>query len=196
MKNWTKTLKKSLLVFLSAISFGMINPAQYQAWYEDSQHKDEKTAPFSNTDISEGAKTEDVIDRTSFISNTLQQAKEQSLLKFGERISPVIQDEFYEVVLPGMEQALSEFSYEYPEEKLSDLTISEKPSGGIGEKIFHIYDSNTKEDVIRFHVRRENPPGEGHWFHFHYHTYKDGFEGHHSIARIYWSHNTPPRWLS
>ena len=197
MKNWSRFLKKTLVVGLSVLSFGMITPSQYQEWYEGTNAKDVKDKPYSLTDVTQPFEAVEVIDlQGEFLSYMVSQAESQSIEKFGPRIAPVIQDEFYSAVLPGMQTALEQFSAEYPNERLSDISISEKPSGGLGEKIFHLYDSESKKDLIRFHVRRENPPGEGHWFEFHYHTYKDDFTAHHSIARIYWSQNTPPKWLS
>ena len=176
MKNWSGILKKSLVVGLSVLSFGIISPSQYQDWYEGSSVKQNKTNPIidqHNYDHKES--TETVFSQNEFISYAMLRAEQQSFEKFGE---------------------LQQFSSEVPEEILTNIAISEKPSGGLSEKIFHLYDQETKEDLIRFHVRRENPPGDGHWFEFHYHTYQDNFDSHHSMARIYWSQNTPPKWLS
>jgi len=198
MKNWSGILKKTLVVGLSVLSFGMISPSQYQDWYEGTSAKDVKDKPYSLADVPRDFEAAETLadPKGEFLSFMVSQAESQSIEKFGPRIAPVIENEFYSAVLPGMQTALEQFSAEYPNERLSDISISEKPSGGLGEKIFHLYDSETQQDLIRFHVRRENPPGEGHWFEFHYHTYKDNFTAHHSIARIYWSQNTPPRWLS
>ena len=197
MKNWSGILKKSLVVGLSVLSFGIISPSQYQDWYEGSSVKQNKTNPIidqHNYDHKES--TETVFSQNEFISYAMLRAEQQSFEKFGERIGPHIKDEFYANVLPQIESVLQQFSSEVPEEILTNIAISEKPSGGLSEKIFHLYDQETKEDLIRFHVRRENPPGDGHWFEFHYHTYQDNFDSHHSMARIYWSQNTPPKWLS
>lgn len=186
-----------MVVGLSVLSFGMISPSQYQDWYNGNSVKENKTNPVigqNNYDGSESA--ESLFSQNDFLSYALLQAEEQSFEKFGDRIGPYIKDDFYTNVLPQMEYALQQFSSEVPEEKLMNIAISEKPSGGLSEKIFHLYDRETNEDLIRFHVRRENPPGEGHWFEFHYHTYKDNFDSHHSMARIYWSQNTPPKWVS
>lgn len=197
MKNWSRFLKKTLVVGLSVLSFGVITPSQYQDWYEGTSAKDVKDKPYAITDVAQAFDAAETVDpQGEFLSFMVSQAESQSIEKFGPRIAPIIQDEFYSAVLPGMQTALEEFSAEYPNERLSDIVVSEKPAGGLGEKIFHLYDGETKKDLIRFHVRRENPPGEGHWFEFHYHTYKDDFTNHHSIARIYWSQNTPPKWLS
>ncbi|QFK71733.1 hypothetical protein F7984_11080 [Pradoshia sp. D12] len=197
MKNWSSILKKSLVVGLSVLSFGIISPSQYQEWYEGSTVKEAKNNPvIGQTDYVSSESPVTVFSQSDFLSYAMLRAEEQSFEKFGSRIGPHIKDEFYTSVLPNIESALQEFSSDVPEEKLLNMAISEKPSGGLSEKIFHVYDRETNEDLIRFHVRRENPPGEGHWFEFHYHTYKDNFDAHHSMARIYWSQNTPPKWIS
>ncbi|MEW8987992.1 MAG: YpjP family protein, partial [Bacillus sp. (in: firmicutes)] len=85
---------------------------------------------------------------------------------------------------------------QYPEEDLVHLAISEEPGKGKSEKIFHIKDEKTGEDVIRFHVRRDQPPHEGYWFNFHYHTHHDEYQTHHDLGSIYWAKNTPPNWMS
>jgi hypothetical protein len=197
LKNWSSILKKSLVVGLSVLSFGMISPSQYQDWYEGTNVKETKAdSDFGQNMAKSSQSTESIFSQSDFLSYAMLRAEEQSFEKFGQRIGPHIKDDFYMSVLPQIESALHEFSSEVPEEKLLNMAISEKPSGGLSEKIFHVYDRETNEDLIRFHVRRENPPGEGHWFEFHYHTYKDNFDAHHSMARIYWSQNTPPKWVS
>ncbi|MEH7388569.1 YpjP family protein, partial [Bacillus sp. JJ1521] len=85
---------------------------------------------------------------------------------------------------------------QYPTEQLDQLEISEQPSGGNGEKIFHIFDNTSGKDIVRFHVRKDHPPQDGYWFNFHYHTHHDGFQTHHALGDIYWNKNTPPKWLS
>jgi len=126
----------------------------------------------------------------------LIKAERQSYQKFGPKIKPVIENEFKEVILPSIEKALEEVSGQFPEEDFGYMTISERPSGGTSEKIFHIQNRRTSEDVMRFHVRRDNPPQQGYWFNFHYHTYHDQFQNHYSLGSIYWDKNTPPKWMS
>ena len=91
---------------------------------------------------------------------------------------------------------ISEVVAQYPEEDLSQLAISERPSGGTSEKIFHIQDQLTNKDVIRFHVRRDHPPQEAHVFNFHYHLANDQFQKHHDLGVIHWNKSTPPRWMT
>ena len=98
------------------------------------------------------------------------------------------------MILPKIEVALEEMASQFPDEQLQSLTISEKPSGGRSEKIFHIYDTESGKDIIRFHVRQDHIPLEGYWFNFHYHTYHDSFSAHYELGSIYWDTNTPPKW--
>ncbi|NSL51013.1 YpjP family protein [Calidifontibacillus erzurumensis] len=131
---------------------------------------------------------------SSFTAYSLRQAEQQSMMKFGESIGNVIGDEFKQVILPKIEEAISEFAEKVGEDDLRQLAITEKPASGLGEKIFHIYHDKTGKDLMRFHVRRDHPPKEGYWFNFHYHTYEDQFMTHHDLGSIYWDKNTPPHW--
>jgi hypothetical protein len=146
-------------------------------------------APSSKQDEQENE--EDI--RESFMERVMKQAEEQSLEKFGTRIGPVIEDEFRQIILPNIEQAIVTVAEQFPEEELANLAISEAPGGGLSEKIFHIYGHDQK-DIIRFHVRRDRPPHEGYWFNFHFHTYHDSFQTHYDLGSIYWAKNTPPKW--
>lgn len=133
---------------------------------------------------------------SSFTTYTVAQAEQQSMMKFGGTIGSVIGDEFKQVILPKIEEAIALIAEKVPEADLRQLAITEKPAGGLGEKIFHVYHNNTGQDLIRFHVRRDHPPKEGYWFNFHYHTYEDEFLTHHDMGSIYWDKNTPPQWMS
>jgi hypothetical protein len=126
----------------------------------------------------------------------LKQAEFQSYQKFGTKIKPVIENEFREIILPNIEKALEEMAVQFPEEDLKNLTITEHPGTGHSEKIFNINNPGIGKDVLRFHVRRDNPPQAGYWFNFHYHTYHDDFQSHHELGSIYWAKNTPPKWMS
>ncbi len=137
-----------------------------------------------------------VPDRDAFISSMVKQAEYQSYMKFGTRIKPMIEDEFREVILPNIEKVIGEITMQFPDEDLSQLAVTEMPGKGQSEKIFHILNQNTNQDVLRFHVRRDHPPLEGFTFNFHYHTAHDQFQTHHKLGGIYWDKNTPPKWMS
>jgi hypothetical protein len=134
------------------------------------------------------------VTRQQFIEQTMEKAIRQSYEKFGRKIAPVIRDEFCDVILPRIEEVIVSLAEQYPEEQLRYLAVTENPSGGMGERIFHIYRVDNGEDIIRFHVRREHPPQDGYWFQFHYHTYYDDFQTHYELGKIYWDKNTPPQW--
>ncbi|KMJ59670.1 hypothetical protein AB685_02015 [Bacillus sp. LL01] len=193
-----KWLKKSLVVLITALTFGTVSPPAYLT--VDDQKDDSSFGDFSNKDFNY---SNDIIEpfeqeltREAFLSLAKEQAEIQSFTKFGSRIGPKIQDEFMDIVFPKMEEVINQLGIEHPEEDLNNLTISEKPTGGDSEKIFHIYHSQTGQDLIRFHVRKDHPPLDGYYFNFHYHTYHDEFLGHHTLGSIYWAKNTPPKWLS
>ena len=115
MKNWSGILKKTLVVGLSVLSFGMISPSQYQDWYEGTSAKDVKDKPYSLADVPRDfvAAETPADPKGEFLSFMVSQAESQSIEKFGPRIAPVIENEFYSVVLPGMQTALEQFSAEY-----------------------------------------------------------------------------------
>lgn len=191
MPNW---LKKSLVTLITVCTFGLVTPPsilldQAKADKPTGQQNIEH-APYSYEE------TYEVVTEESFLTYAMEEAERQSMQKFGTKIGPVIEDEFKDVILPKVEEAIAELANDIGEESLQSLTISQKPAGGKQEKIFHIYDTNTGNDVLRFHVRRDHPPQDGHYFNFHYHRYDDGFVAHHELGDIYWNKNTPPQWLS
>lgn len=197
MKN-TKWLKKSLVVLISVLTFGMVSPADLTWFGEDNSAKAQKkdaiegSQTFQYEASIENYQTELPYDQ--FIESMMIKAEENAYMKFGEKIKPKIELEFKSAILPKIENAIQEMAEQYPEEKLTALSITEEPASGRGEKIFHIYNQTNGEDTIRFHVRQENPPQEGYWFDFHYHTYHDNFVEHHELGKIYWDKNTPPKW--
>ncbi|AZB43257.1 hypothetical protein CEF21_13615 [Bacillus sp. FJAT-42376] len=181
-----KWLKKTLVALFSIVTLGMVAPPAVLLAEENSREVPEAVYPKQldpqNTEIYEP-------DLLQF----KQLAKEQTHQKFGSRIGPVIEKEFDAVILPEIEKVMEQ---ELTKKESMNLVISEKPGSGRSEKIFHIYDRISGQDVIRFHVRVDHPPGDGYWFNFHYHMYRDSFEQHHELGRIYWDRNTPPAWMT
>lgn len=135
-------------------------------------------------------------DSDYFIGVLTEQATEQVVTKLGPRISEKVADEFTEMILPNLEEVLKTILTDMGEDVIPYYGITEQPSRGLGEKIFHVYNYQTNQDIARFHVRRDNRPLEGYWFNFHYHLSKDNFEEHHEIGEIYWDKNIPPQWMS
>ncbi|WP_210365047.1 YpjP family protein [Bacillus sp. REN3] len=189
-------LRKSLVVLISIFTLGMVTPAQVNGFLTTSADRIGKSS-LEETSMVEGL--EPILDEESlrerFIDRAVKEAEEQSFRKFGNKIGPVIEDEFRQSILPNIERAIESVAAQYPGERLDSLEITETPGGGTSEKIFHIFDKDGK-DLIRFHVRRDHPPKEGYWFNFHYHTYHDNFQTHYALGTIFWDKNMPPKWKS
>jgi hypothetical protein len=198
MKRMPKWLRKSFFVLVTILTFGMVTPSQALLYENTNQLKASKASDVENTGGSAASSAEEdkFIDKEVFIRQMVKEAELQSYEKFGTKIGPIIEDEFNEVILPKIEKAIQDVAVQFPEESLACLMVTETPGGGVSEKIFHIANSQTNEDVIRFHVRRDHPPQQGYWFNFHYHTHHDNFQAHHELGAIYWDKNTPPKWMS
>jgi hypothetical protein len=198
MKN--KWIRKSFVVLVSVLTFGLITPTQLinNVNAEKPTERDTIEAALLRGYAQDNSffEAEEVVDKEKFLEELVKQAELQSYQKFGTRIKPVIENEFREIILPNIEKALQETAAQFPMEDLLNLVITETPGKGQSEKIFHIKNNETNMDVLRFHVRRDNPPQAGYWFNFHYHTYHDGFQSHHELGSIYWDKNTPPKWMS
>jgi len=197
-----KWLRKSLVILFSIATFGLVTPPASLAAVQDKPTEDSvSNSTISSEDTKQIAEThldvkeEKALTNDELLSNILLEAEQKSFVKFGDKIGNVIEDEFKQVIFPKMEEVIIYYLNVEDDELFQHIEIS-KPSGGTGEKIFHIYHSQTGEDLLRFHVRRENRPLEGYWFNFHYHTYHDSFQSHKDLGSIYWDKNTPPNWMS
>ncbi|MCM3114540.1 YpjP family protein [Neobacillus sp. MER 74] len=197
MNNW---VRKTLFVLVSVLTFGLVTPTQLMDHIKAGNFIDLDAFESPSAENAYGQlnnfEEESEFNRDKFIEDLMKQAEIQSYQKFGTKIKPVIENEFKEIILPNIESALEEMAIQFPEEDLKNLTITEQPGAGQSEKIFNIKNQGTGKDVLRFHVRRDNPPQEGYWFNFHYHTYHDDFQNHHELGAIYWAKNTPPKWMS
>ncbi|MDN3016792.1 YpjP family protein [Paenibacillus sp. BSR1-1] len=197
MKKW---LRKSLFVTVSILTFGLVTPTQLMNSVNGNSlsERDVFESPSGTNSFSQTTAylEESEFDRDKFMQNLLKQAELQSYQKFGSKIKPVIEDEFREIILPNIEIALNQTADQFPEEDLKNLAITEHPGTGHSEKIFNIKNAIDGKDILRFHVRRDNPPQAGYWFNFHYHTHHDEFQNHYELGSIYWDKNTPPKWMS
>jgi hypothetical protein len=197
MNNW---LRKTLFVLVSVLTFGLVTPTHLINEVSAEKQGDRDAFEATSADMDFGQSTslieESNFDKEKFIGELIKQAELQSYQKFGTKIKPVIENEFREIILPNIEKALEEIAVQFPKEDLKNLTITEQPGAGLSEKIFNINNRVMGKDILRFHVRRDNPPQAGHWFNFHYHTYHDEYESHHELGSIYWAKNTPPKWMS
>jgi hypothetical protein len=195
-----KWLRKSLVILFTIATFGLVTPPASLA-IQDKPTEDSVSKSSINDDSIEQILPPKVeleqlpLSKDQVLINLLSEAEQKSFIKFGDKIGGVIEDEFKEMIFPKMEEIITYYLNVEDDELFQQLEVS-KPSGGTGEKIFHIYNTITGEDVLRFHVRRENRPLEGYWFNFHYHTYHDSFQSHKDLGSIYWDKNTPPNWMS
>ncbi|MCM3736680.1 YpjP family protein [Bacillus cytotoxicus] len=189
-----KWMKKTLVTLITVFTFGLVTPPSVLL---DSAKADKPTKQ-QNLEQPSYTLDENLNDISSeaFLSYAMQEAERQSMEKFGSKIGPVIEDEFKDIILPKIEEAIADLAHNTPEDLLQSLAISQRPAGGKNEKIFHVYNTKTGDDILRFHVRRDHPPQDGYYFNFHYHRYDDNFTGHHELGNIYWNTNTPPQWLS
>jgi hypothetical protein len=190
MPQW---LRKTLVVAITILTFGLVSPSVF---LQESKSEEPVQPDFTygvSTDSSSKAETE---NSEAYLENLIEQAEHAAWIKFGTKIGSVIEDEFREKILPQIEKVIYETAAQISDHEVKNLAITEQPTGGISEKIFHIYDKTSGRDLLRFHVRREHPPLEGYWFNFHYHKAQDSFQTHYDLGRIYWDKNTPPNWLS
>ncbi|PLR98908.1 YpjP family protein [Bacillus sp. T33-2] len=189
-------LRKSLVVIISIATLGIVTPAQATDLFTQWQEKNNKPDTFNSLEYEPaGQQLDEEEPRKKFVERAMKDAEDLSFEKFGSKIGPVIENEFRQVILPGIETAIQSVVLQHPEDSLDHLIISESPGGGTSEKIFNISGADGK-DLIRFHVRRDQPPQQGYWFNFHYHTHHDGFQEHFKLGTIFWAKNTPPQWKS
>lgn len=200
MKLWMKRISVFLITIMT---LGLYTPPVYldteasndEFSTEKSNTSDEITAP--TLDVADEIDYSQESDITDYIINSMtKQAKEQTIAKLGPRIANQIEPDMTAMILPNIEEVLQKILAEAGEDQINYYGISEQPSSGYGEKIFNIYDYKTKTDIARFDVRRDNRPGEGYWFNFHYHLSGDNFVEHHQIGEIYWNKNMPPKWMA
>lgn len=203
MRLWLTKLSVVLITFMT---FGMFIPPTYldvEANDQDLIVADKESASLiSTSELDNYSKAsfmeakESIDPYEQFVTYAAQQAKYQSLQKFGPKIVDHVRDEFIAEILPKVEEVIRELAQKANEEDLARFEMTEKPASGYGERIFHIFDQQTNEDVARFHVKRVNHPKKGFSFNFHYHLQKDKFEHHYHLGNIDWNKNTPPKWMS
>lgn len=203
MKLW---MRKTLVVLFTIVTFGLVSPpaalmADKPSGQPSSLEQNDYTAFYDEHDLYDDDESEDRQDPEllfqSYKEQLFDSAEDQSFLKFGSKIAPVIEDDYRKEILPQIENVISDYlATLQDDEAYQDVVISSMPSAGKTEKIFNVYNRTTGEDLLRFHVRRDHPPHDGYWFNFHYHTAKDGFQSHHELGSIYWDRNTPPNWMS
>ncbi|MGF7532895.1 YpjP family protein [Bacillus mexicanus] len=203
MKLW---MRKTLVVLFTIVTFGLVSPpaalmADKPSGQPSSLEQSDYTAFYDEHELYDDDTSEDRQDPELLFQlykeELLDSAEDQSFLKFGSKISTVIEDDYRKEILPQIENVISNYLATLQDnEAYQDVVISSTPSGGKTEKIFNVYNRKTGEDLLRFHVRRDHPPHDGYWFNFHYHSAEDRFQSHHELGSIYWDRNTPPNWMS
>ncbi|AUJ24774.1 YpjP family protein [Virgibacillus dokdonensis] len=191
MKQW---MKKIAVMAIAFVTLGMYVPTSLT-----QESVEAKPRMNSDSDVSEQSSTVVLEETPPFVDPMVElseKAKEQVLRKMGPRISERVADEFTTVILPKIEQVMETVMLDENGDPISHYGITEDPSSGYGERIFHVYDYHKQENVVKFHVRRVHRPLEGHWFNFHYHLNTDQFETHYEIGEIFWDKNTPPKWMT
>ena len=133
MKRW---LNKMLVIFVTIITLGFYVPADL---LEVDAENNKNNIPKSNVDdeSSEDSLPGEALTKDEALSVLSEQAKEQTLKKFGPRITPQVEDEFYSRILPNIEIALNEL-IEKAEGDYRSLSIAEEQAKGYGERIFHV----------------------------------------------------------
>ncbi|PID15061.1 hypothetical protein CSV63_09755 [Sporosarcina sp. P34] len=195
MKQW---LQRLMIASVAVLTLGVITP-NHEIWtnFQDKHEPNESGTRAEGTEYSlELNETRNdllTLDRYTEEQQLVAHARLLTYEKFGQRIGPVIQNEFDNEVFPRIEAVIQTTVHNAADRRLA---ITEQPSGDYAEKIFHVYDKTANQDLIKFHVRTEKRPGDGYFYNFHYHIADDGFVAHHTVGDIFWSKNTPPKWLT
>lgn len=198
-----KYLQNIFIALVAVLTLGVISP-NHEIWTSLQPKDDTRQAGIptsSKHDLQLGLEDsiferESIEQLPSVEAALFQPAKELAYLKFGSKIGPVIQNEFDSTIFPKIEEVIQNTVISAGGLENKMLAITEYPSGDYAEKMFHVSATEENKDLIRFHVRTEKRPLDGYFYNFHYHTADDGFTVHHSLGDIYWSKNTPPKWLS
>ena len=139
MKRW---MYKTLAITVAFLTFGIITP-NHEIWTSLEQLDDQKNAVIyepSTNDVANSYQLDELIDQPeNHLASILSNAKEQSYIKFGSKISPVIGEEFNTMIYPKMVEAIEMTVAQLDDDTIQHLAITESPSGDYSEKIFNIY---------------------------------------------------------
>jgi hypothetical protein len=191
MPNW---MKKTLVTLITVLTFGLVSPPAVLLDNAKTDRSGRTNAAQLDNEAKEASSEH--LAPSVFLAYAKEEAQKQSMMKFGSKIGPAIEEQFENTVLPRMEAALEAFAQKQPSAAFSHFALSQRPKSGDNEKIFHLYDTQTGKDLLRFHVRCDHPPKDGYYFDFHYHSSEDNFVAHRELGKIYWGKNHPPQWLS
>ena len=196
-----KSLRIPIVLLISILTLGLSVPPIHLDAEIDDVDKGEitpKEADFSERStaiIEEEAPESTKSTNELYRESLVEVAKEQVMIKLGDKIASKIEVPLTEEVLPNLELVLDHVFDMVGEEQSQYLVISEEPAAGYGERIFNLYDMSKQENIAKFHVTRVKKPQDGHYFQFHYHLADDQYEEHFPIAEVHWGKNTPPKWM-
>ncbi|WP_010631396.1 YpjP family protein [Sporolactobacillus vineae] len=209
-------VKKILVALVAILTFGTVIPSS-PAHYVDKPDNNEPIYKEKSPDeafkpaASDRSGIPDHTEQTSwtetvsanaskeklvqaFSDYTLQQLRQQGSQKFGPRVAKEISNVYNQDIAPAFLMEVQRVSDRHDARWIRHLDVTHSPSSGMGERILHVYQTDSGSEVLKLHVRRDHPPKNGYWFDFHYHTAQDGFQKHHELKKIYWGKNMPPKW--
>ncbi|MGV2621588.1 UNVERIFIED_CONTAM: YpjP family protein [Halobacillus marinus] len=196
-------MKRIFVVLISVMTLGMyVPPIHIDADAAEKKHIagegsiKEQSGLLSEEELDLDAPPFEAQTSEQRIQQLTESAKSQTVIKMGPRIIKKVDADMTSEILPKIEEVVTDLLVNAGDEEVPYLEITEEPTAGYGEKIFNVYNQRTKEEIARFHVRRDKRPGEGYWFNFHYHLKDDQFVKHHQIGEVFWEKNTPPKWMS
>lgn len=198
----TLWFKKLIVAIITVMTLGMyIPPINLEIAADSDNEEAESEKKF--TDEPNVHRYETTLDLDTYqlpvidpTERLLDEAKGRTIDKLGPRISSQINRELTEEVIPNLEYVLTEIIEQNDSENIFNYSIINQQTSGDGERIFNLYDEKEDQVIAKFHVRREKRPLDGYWFNFHYHLANDRYEKHYIIGDIFWSKNTPPKWMS
>lgn len=141
MKLW---MRKTLVVLFTIVTFGLVSPpaalmADKPSGQPSSLEQNDYTAFYDEHDLYDDDESEDRQDPEllfqSYKEQLLDSAEDQSFLKFGSKIAPVIEDDYRKEILPQIENVISDYlATLQDDEAYQDVVISSMPSAGKTEK--------------------------------------------------------------
>ena len=99
MKKW---FQKSIIITVALLTFGLISPSHF-IW---EQILDTKSPPRAiSSDVSDYEQVT-ITEEAPTYEHMAVAAREQAYIKFGNRIGPVIQNEFDDVIFPKIQEVI------------------------------------------------------------------------------------------
>src|SRR5690625_5520612 len=160
MKLW---IRKTFVIIVAIMTLGTyVPPVSPNA--EATEHKDISTNANSNendnhTTVAELEESPEssLNDRSEhsendYLNSLLNRAQEQTMTKFGPKIAAKIEEEFTENILPVMEEVIATVINEAGEDTVPYYEITDKPTSGLGERIFYVYDEKNNKKYANYQL--------------------------------------------